>query len=205
MNLSRRFNLGKTMKTRISEEDLRRFYRLLSVSMTDFDCGSICAPKNDGVPFCCENEYVAPILFHEEYRWHRMKGKFWKRASLKNKDIKKMVDESVSYYVYAQCPGPSQCSRTKRAIVCRTFPFEPQVCECGSVLGLVYIDSGSDNCELIGKPQKIYNPQYIVNSITFWKELFARYPDERDLYIDESKKRLRRLKRQGKKLKIFKP
>jgi hypothetical protein len=191
------------MKKRLTEKQLERFYRLLSVKMTEFDCGTFCAPKNDGIPFCCENEFVTPLLFHEEYRWHRQKSTFWRRASLKNKDIKKMVDESASYYVYSFCPGSGACQRTKRSIVCRTFPFEPQVDKQGKVLGLVYINSGSENCSLIGQPQKIYNPKYIANSIKFWQELLDLYPPEKELYIDESRKRERRYKRKGKKLKIF--
>jgi hypothetical protein len=191
------------MKTRITEKQLKRFYRLMSVPMTDFDCGRICAPKNEGIPFCCENEFVTPLLFHEEFRWHRRKDRFWKRAPMDNKEIKKMVDESASYYVYSFCPGPGKCRRTRRAIVCRTFPFEPQVDKEGRVLGLVYINSGTENCSLIGKPKKIYNPQYISNSIKFWQELLDTYPPEKKLYIDESRKRERRLKRQGKKLRIF--
>ncbi len=191
------------MKTRLTEKQLERFYRLLSVRMTEFDCGKFCAPKNDGIPVCCENEYVTPLLFHEEYRWHRQKSKFWKRASLKNKDIRKMVDESASYYVYAFCPGPGDCQRTKRSIVCRTFPFEPQVDKNGKVLGLVYINTGTENCSLIGQPQKAYNPKYIANSIKFWQELLDLYPPEKELYIDESRKRERRYKRKGKRLKVF--
>ena len=54
----------------------------------------------------------------------------------------------ASYYVYAFCPGPGQCQRTKRSLVCRTFPFEPQVDKKGKVLGLVYINSGTENCIL---------------------------------------------------------
>jgi hypothetical protein len=191
------------MKTRITEKQLERFYRLLSVKMTEFNCGKFCAPKNDGIPVCCENEFVTPLLFQEEYRWHRQKSKFWKRASLKNKDIKKMVDDSASYYVYAFCPGPGECQRTRRSIVCRIFPFEPQLNKEGEVLGLVYVNSGAENCSLIGQPKKIYNPKYISNSIKFWQELLELYPPEKELYIDESKKRARRLKRQGKKLEIF--
>ena len=114
-----------------------------------------------------------------------------------------MVDDSASYYVYAFCPGPGECRRTKRSIVCRIFPFEPQLNKEGEVLGLVYVNSGTENCLLIGQPKKVYNPRYISNSIKFWKELLDLYPPEKELYIDESRKRVRRLKRQGKKLQIF--
>ena len=54
------------------------------------------------------------------------------------------------------------------------------------------------------KSRRIYNPVYIANSIVFWQELFDLYPEEKELYIHESGKRERRLKRQGKKIRVFK-
>ena len=192
------------MKTRITEKQLRRFHRLLSVKMIDFNCGELCAPKNGGVPICCENDYVVPILFHEEFKWQRNNGKFWKRMSPKNRTIRKFIDESESYYVYSQCPGPEGCIRSKRSFTCMTFPFEPHVSRNGDILGLVYVNGDKSTCSLIGRPRKTYNPVYIANALKFWKELFALYPEEQELYIQESRKRENRKKRQRKRFSIFK-
>jgi hypothetical protein len=85
------------------------------------------------------------------------------------------------------------------------FPFEPHVNQSGNVQGLVYTKNGSGDCPLMGKSQRIYNPSYIANSITFWHELFDLHPDEKELYIQESRKRERRSKRQGEKIRIFTP
>jgi hypothetical protein len=198
------------MKTRITEKQLRRFYRLLSVRMIDFDCGKLCAPKNNGIPSCCENENVVPILFREEFNWHGKNGKFWgkngkfwKRITAKKKSIKKMIEESASYYVFSECLGPGGCRRSKRSLCCMTFPFEPHVNREGMVVGLVYTKHSTGDCPLVGKPRRIYNPLYISNSITFWQELFDLYPQEEELYIEESGKRERRAKRQGKRIRIF--
>lgn len=191
------------MKTRMTEKHLRRFYRLLSVRMIDFDCGALCAPKNDGIPYCCENEYVVPILFRDEFNWHRNNGNFWKRMPPINRTIRKFIDETVSYYVFSKCPGPGNCLRTKRSINCMTFPFEPHVGNEGEIKGLAYADSTEVKCPLIGRPEKIYNPVYISNSIKFWNELFTLYPEEQDMYMHESRKRERRFKRQGRRLRVF--
>lgn len=192
------------MKKRISEKKLRRFRRLLSVRMIDFDCGALCAPKNEGIPICCDNDYVVPILFHEEYKWHRSDGKFWKRMLPKNRTIKKFIDESESYYVYSRCPGPDGCIRSKRSFTCMTFPFEPHVNKSGDIAGLVYVNGDKSTCPLIGRPKKIYNPVYIANAIMFWKELFGLYPEEQELYIQESRKRERKKKQRGHEFTIFK-
>ena len=183
------------MKTRFSEKQLKRFYKLLSVPMIDFDCGKLCAPKNDGIPVCCENEGVVPILFNEEYKFHWNNGKFWKRMPPVTKEIKKFIDEAEDYYIFAKCSGHEGCERSKRSLCCRTFPLEPHVNKDGIVTGLAYAKARDIDCPLIGRPQSIFNPEYIQNVIRFWQEMFEYYPEEQEMYIDESKKRERRIKK----------
>lgn len=84
-----------------------------------------------------------------------------------------------------------------------TFPFEPHLNKDGDILGLVYTNTHKTECPLIGKSEKTYNPLYISNVIQFWREVFELYPEEEEMYLDESRKRERRLKRQGKKLRVF--
>ena len=193
----------KKMKTRITDKKLKRFYRLLSVQMIDFDCGKLCAPKNGGMPYCCENESVVPILFYEEYKWHQGNGKYWKKMPPKTKEIRKFIEESEPYYVFSKCPGPESCVRSKRSLNCMTFPFEPHLSKDGDILGLAYANTHKAECSLIGKPEKTYNPLYISNVIKFWQAIFELYPEEEQMYFDESRKRERRLKRQGKRLRVF--
>ena len=194
------------MKTRFSKKQLKRFYKLLSVPMIDFDCGKLCAPENDGIPVCCENEGVVPILFNEEYKYYWKNGRFWKRMPPVTKEIKKFIEEAEDYYIFAKCPEHEGCERTKRSICCRTFPLEPHVSKDGEVIGLAYANARDINCPLIGRPQTIFNPVYIRNVIKFWQEMFEFYPEEQEMYIDESRKRERRIKRlqrERKKLSIF--
>ncbi|MBI4825030.1 MAG: TIGR04282 family arsenosugar biosynthesis glycosyltransferase [Nitrospirae bacterium] len=191
------------MKERITERDMKMFQDLLSVNMIDFDCGKLCAPKNNGVPVCCENEFVVPILFHDEYKRHRRNGRFWKRAP-RTEEVKKYIEESEDYYVFASCPGPEKCIREQRSFNCMTFPFEPHINKDGEIAGLSYFNGKDVKCSLMDKPQKTYNPKYISNSIKFWKELFEYYPEEKESYMDESRKRERKAKRTGKRFKLFK-
>ncbi|UCF87104.1 MAG: hypothetical protein JSV71_06405 [Nitrospiraceae bacterium] len=191
------------MKKRLTEKHLRRFYRLLSVRMVDFDCGRLCAPENKGIPYCCDSELVAPILYREELAWHRKNGKYWGKMPVKNSTDRKMVKELCSYNVYAECPGPQGCVRSKRSLVCMAFPFEPHLDRDGKVLGLVFIEDGSDDCPLVRKPLRIYNPLYITNAIQFWQELIELVHDEKELYASESRKRERRAKRRGEGVRII--
>ncbi|GBE40509.1 hypothetical protein BMS3Bbin09_00391 [bacterium BMS3Bbin09] len=183
------------MKTRISEKKLKSLYQLLSDPMIDFDCGELCAPGNGGIPVCCANEDVVPVLFNEEYKYHWKNGRFWKRMPPINKEIKKFIEEAEDYYVFAKCPGPAGCERSKRALNCRTFPLEPYLDKDGGIMGLAYSDTNGIDCPLIGKPMKIFNPVYVRNVIKFWEEMFEYYPEEKETYMEESRKRDRRIKR----------
>ncbi len=192
------------MKRKLTEKQLKRFYRLLSVRMTDFDCGSKCAPENNGVPYCCDREQVTPVLFRDEYRWHRKRGAFWKKMPIKTKKDKKLVEETCTYNVFSLCPGGESCRRTLRSLSCRMFPFEPFLDEGGTVTGLVYQDGENERCPLVGKPRRLYNQAYISNAIRVWQELVDTFPEEKEMYLRESRRRKRLATRKGKPLTIFK-
>jgi hypothetical protein len=192
------------MMRKLTERQLARFYRMLSVRMTDFDCGRRCAPNNGDIPYCCDGKKVVPILYRDEYKWLRTKKKFWRKMPIKTAFEKKLIQDTCYYNVFALCPGVQDCRRTLRALVCRLFPFEPFLDERGFVLGLVYQDGENEQCPLVGKPQRIYNPQYIKNSIRVWQELVDTFPEEKDMYVRESRKRARRATRLKKSISLFK-
>lgn len=190
-------------KSGLTDDQIRRFHRLLSVRMIDFDCGKLCAPNNNGVPYCCDRESVIPVLFSEEYNWHRKKKKFWEKMPVRTEEDREFVEDSYPYYAFSVCPGHKDCIRSMRSLNCMTYPFEPQVSRDGTVLGLIYQDQENGPCSLKGKPERIYNPKYISNAIQYWQEVIDSIPDEKDMYIDESRRRERRYKRKGLKIKVF--
>ncbi len=190
------------MKRTLTERQLQRFYRMLSVRMTDSDCGRYCAPQNNDVPYCCDQEKLVPVLFKDEYKWHRKQGDFWKKMSIQTKSDKRLVQDSCSYNVFATCPGVKNCRRTLRSLACRLFPFEPFIDKTGCVMGLVYQNGENECCSLFGKPQRIYNQTYIRNAIRVWQELVDIFPEEKDMYMLESRKR--QAARMGKSTRFFK-
>ncbi len=171
--------------------------------MIEFDCGKLCAPDNEGIPVCCENDYCVPVLYHEEFKWRRTDDKFWKRMPPKTKEIKKFIDESESYYVFSQCPGPASCVRSKRSFNCMTFPFEPHIDKKGEITGLSFGNNTDVECPLPNKPNKAFNRNYISNALTFWQELFELYPEEHETYMKESRKRERIAKKTGKHVRLL--
>jgi len=187
-----------------TDKKIEELYRLLDVPMLDFDCGQLCAPENDGIPICCDQRTIIPILYADELRWHRQHGKFWKRMPKRGKaarELAEMVEDDIDHL--AVCLGPSKCERSKRAFVCRVFPFEPHCDSLGRVLGLTYTFSKDHPCPLVKMENVPYNPEFIQNCIRFWRELFKLIPRERDLYREESKRMQRRFQRKGRKIPIF--
>ncbi len=182
---------------------LGRFYRLLSPAMTDFDCGKLCASDNGGIPACCEDETTYPVLYVDEFKWLRKKNRFWKRMPLRNRVARKLARDLHQNSLLAKCPGPAACNRSSRAIVCRIFPFEPHLDEEGRVQGLTFNFEMEDRCPLIGKPESLFNPVYIRNSIVFWKELLDLMPEEQDVYMNESARLRRQFARKGRKAPVF--
>ena len=190
-------------KVVLTDAVLSRFYRLLSVPMTDFDCGKLCSPTNDGVPVCCDSRVTYPVLYRDEFRWLRRKSHFWKRMSLRNPEARRVAEDLHENSMLARCPGPARCRRRRRAIVCRIYPFEPHLSREGEILGLTFNYDMEDRCALIGKPESTFNVGYIRNSILFWKELLSLLPEEHDLYVDESEKLRRRFARKGRDIDLF--
>jgi hypothetical protein len=190
-------------RPRLADRDLRRFTRLMSARMTDFDCASLCAPNPGEIPPCCDNRETVPVLYRDEYRRYRRRTDFWKKHVPTDRAGRKLAEQMASYNVLAECPGPRACRRSLRALVCRMFPFEPHLDEEGRVVGLVYQEERSDRCPLVGKPRSLYNDRYIRNSIIFWSELLDRLPDEKEMYLEESRKLRRRCRRRGVKPRVF--
>jgi hypothetical protein len=194
---------SKLARRILTDKSLRKFYRLLSAPMTDFDCGRLCSPGNDGVPECCDIRTTYPSLYVDEYRWLRRKSHFWKRLVPRTEEARKLARELHESSILATCPGPAECKRGSRAIVCRIFPFEPHLDRQGKVLGLTFNYEMADRCPLIGRPESTFNPKYIRNSIQFWKELLPLIPEEQQLYIDESARLRRRFRRKGRRVAVF--
>jgi len=191
------------MKRRLTDRRLRRWYRLLSVRMTRFDCGTLCAPANDGIPYCCDRDQVVPLLYRDELRWHRRRSRFWRRSKPRTRHAKKLAAEIVDDVVLADCPGVAGCRRGLRALVCRTFPFEPHLDDDGRLLGITYQYSVEAECPLVGRPRRTVNEAYIGNALTFWSEVLDVFPEEREMYTAESKKLRRRFQKSGRRVQVF--
>lgn len=175
----------------------------MSAPMISFDCGRFCVKANRGGPLCCDQKKFIPLLFKAEYRLLKERGQLWTRMPVITKAEKKLVEDICDYNVFCLCQGVKSCRRSLRSLSCRAFPFEPFVNADGKVIGIVFQYEKKEKCPLIGMPESVFNPRYIRNSIIFWQEIIDIIPEEKDLFIDESRKRIRRAKRNGGRIVIF--
>ena len=192
------------MKTRLSEAQVRRFHRLLSTRMLDFNCGTLCAPANEGIPLCCDQRQVVPVLFRAEWKWLRQRSDIWKRMPIRTRMDRQLAAKLTDYALMGVCKSVKTCKRGHRSLVCRAFPFEPYVNSKGKVHGLVFQSPDPQKCPLVKYPRKAFNDRYVRDAITFWQELVDAIPEEKALYMYESRKHKRRAARKGRKLRIFK-
>ncbi len=191
-------------RPKLTDKRLRTWYQLLQPPMSDFDCGELCAPDNDGIPNCCDHEWTIPLLFHEEYRYQRKRSSFWRRYPRRTKQQREEAEEFDSCHDYAcLCPGVAKCKRDKRALVCRLYPFMPYVDYRRNILGLTFIHGEASKCPLIDRPDWAPPADYVKNSLRYWREVFEIFPDELEVFVDLSKKARRRYRRMGSPLPIF--
>jgi hypothetical protein len=192
------------MPLRLTPAKIHELYDLLSVPMIDFDCGALCAPTNDGVPACCDIEHAVPMLYRDEYRWLRKKSTFWKRYPRRGAEDREYAESMEDEFrVLAVCPGAKRCDRAQRSLVCRTFPFEPFVDGRGRMLGLTYNTEAGRSCPLTSRGESSYNPRYLKNCRMFWETVLEIFPDERNMYIEESRRRKRLWRRRGRAVPLF--
>ncbi len=188
----------------MDNKKLDYFYNLLSPEILSFDCGKLCAPLNDGIPKCCDPRNMVPLLYWDEIRWDKQKGhNTWQTLSAKDiikHDLSLHVDPELE--VYAHCNCLDNCRRKSRSLICRTFPFLPYF-EGEQLVGLTYNYFQEGFCPLIGDDQLVINPEYLKNATQFWSEFLELFPEEKELYIFESKDRKQLLAKQNRSIKIF--
>ncbi|MCA9320169.1 MAG: hypothetical protein KDB53_05520 [Planctomycetes bacterium] len=172
--------------------DFETLLAQFSAPVTDFDCGQLCSPENDGKPRCCEGEGTVPVLYRKEYDLLRRRSDLWKRYKPSCSEGRKMEQELGDYRL-AVCKGVAFCERENRSLNCRSFPFMPYLDHDGEVKGLVFdLEAAEGKCPLVGLPQ-VVTKRYLRESMAFWRGIVDGDDGEGQFYRDESKKLRKRM------------
>ena len=184
--------------------DWGALYRGFTAPVTRINCGALCSKNNNGTPVCCNNNLHVPILFADELRWHTTsKNSLWHKRRSKTAFDKKQAAECADYIKYCHCNGAQKCRRSLRSLTCRFFPFEPYIAEDGTFVGITYLYRAGNDCPLVDNPAIDVTKAYVRQSIKIWRRIFDFFPDEFELYVEESRKLRRLFKKQNRIIKVF--
>lgn len=183
------------MTTVGSRLDFARLYDRFDAPVTDFDCGQLCAPLNDGIPVCCHGESVIPVLYKGELKMLLERTELWSRWVPQDEEEREL-EEDHDEFALATCKGVQHCERDNRSLNCRTFPLFPYFDHDDELAGLVYdYEAAEGKCPLVEMPQ-VVTVRYIEQALEFWAALAAGDERERKHYLDESATLRRRFGRE---------
>jgi hypothetical protein len=182
---------------RLTMKDYDTLLKMVEDPLTKDDCAAMCAPANDGIPFCCDVANAVPLLFKTERRLIAGRSDLWSTWKPRNKAEEKLLDDIPDDTVFCECKGVQHCERENRSLSCRTFPLEPYVDKRGVLVGLVFNAEFLGKCPLTTKHKMI--PQETVDKhYEFWDYFTDIKEEEFDCYYENSQ-RLRRRRGQTKK------
>lgn len=183
-----RYN-AKDMETRrfVPKINFRQVYDRFNASVTDIDCGKMCAPHNpSGKPFCCDICHAVPAAYHQEWAylqphtnlWHVWRGD---ECPGDADDPEKLRAETPEQMRLLACLGPQHCQRDFRALSCRQFPFFPYITSQDRFIGLAYEWAFEPTCWVISNLGRV-TMAYRREFVQAYDALFDLWPDEFESY-----------------------
>jgi hypothetical protein len=179
----------------LTEPQVATLLRTLTAPVTKFDCGTLCAPGNGGVPVCCHAPSILPVLYKAELALLQKRSELWRQHVPTGADAP-LLQAARKCDVFAVCKGHTQCERDNRALACRTFPFEPYLDHDGHFVGIVFAYDMAHLCPLITSAHEI-EADFVTQCCAMWRQLFASDDDERRFYAGLSCTLRRQFGRRG--------
>ena len=174
----------------------------LTAPVTEFDCGTLCAPDNGGVPICCDKERIVPVLYTREYALLRKRSDLWRPFQPRTKQQRELGEDLRSCDRLCECKGVAHCERDNRSLACRTFPLEPYLDHDGELAGLVWNWDFDGTCPLVGSRHPV-RADYIDQCLRMWEKAFGWSEDERQFYFEHSQTLRRSFGQKGRKIPVF--
>jgi hypothetical protein len=176
----------------------------LTVPVTEIDCGTLCAPDNDGVPICCDKQRIVPVLYKKEYQVLRARSDLWRPFRPETKQQEELGEDMRACDKLCECKGVAHCERDNRSLACRTFPLEPYLDHDGELVGLVWNTDFDGVCPLVNSRYKVRR-DYIEQAMAMWKKAFDWAPKEHQFYLEHSQTTRRSFGQKREKVPVFTP
>ena len=171
--------------------NIRKQYDHFNAPVTDFDCGTQCAPINpNNIPFCCDICCAVPAAYHQEWEYLRSNTDLWHiwrgdECPQDPDDPDELRAELPAHMVFLACQGPAFCQRQFRAVSCRQFPFFPFITSDDRFIGLAYEWKFEEICWVISNLEMVTNA-YRKEFVRFYDELLSAWDEEFDGYANLS-------------------
>lgn len=175
------------MISEISSSRFRAFYDRFNVSITDIDCGEMCAPHNsNGIPFCCDICTAVPAGFITEWDYLREHTDLWHvwrggDCAADASDPEELWNDTPDHMLLMACKGVAFCEREYRAISCRQFPFFPYLTSEGEFLGLVSEWAFEEKCWVLSNLDRVTD-EYQREFVSLYDTLL-QLPQEQESYM----------------------
>lgn len=185
----------------LTQARIEELLATLRAPVTAFDCGTLCAPGNGGVPVCCHAPSLLPVLYKAELLLLQKRSDLWRRHVPVGADAE-LRQRARSCDVFAMCKGHTQCERDNRSLACRTFPFEPYLDHDDRFVGIVFAFEYAHLCPLIGGAHDI-EPEFVAQCCAMWRRMFEVDAEERAFYAGCSRTLRRQFGRQRERIPVF--
>ena len=100
----------------LTEPQVATLLRTLTAPVTKFDCGTLCAPGNGGVPVCCHAPSILPVLYKAELAMLQKRSELWRKHVPTGADAP-LQQAARACDVFAVCKGHTHCERTYRGAI----------------------------------------------------------------------------------------
>ena len=181
---------------------IEQLLSILHAPVTDFDCGTLCAPSNGGVPICCDRDRIVPVLYRGEYALLRERSDLWRPFRPRTAQQKTLRQDMRSCDRLCECKGVAHCERDNRSLACRTFPLEPYIDHDGELVGLVWNYDFQGTCPLVAAKYPI-RADYVDQCLRMWDQAFAWSEDEWEFHLGHSESLRRSFGQKRKKIPVF--
>lgn len=185
----------------LTQPQVATLLRTLTAPVTKFDCGTLCAPGNGGVPVCCHAPSILPVLYKAELALLQKRSELWRQHVPTGADAP-LLQAARACDVFAVCKGHTHCERDNRALACRTFPFEPYLDHDDRFVGIVFAYDMAHLCPLITSAHEI-EADFVAQCCAMWRQLFAFDDDERRFYAGLSRTLRRQFGRRGEAIPVW--
>ena len=185
-----------------TQAQIAELLETLRAPVTDFDCGTLCAPDNDGVPICCDRDRIVPVLYREEYRLLRERSDLWSPFQPRTKQQRTLGEDMRACDRLCQCKGVAHCERENRSLACRTFPLEPYLDHDGDLVGLVFNYDFQGICPLVASRYAI-RPDYVDECMSMWEKAFAWSEEEWEFHFGHSERLRRSFGQKRRRIPVF--